>query len=86
MVQVNELMSAVAYRCNDSDMANDAAQLMWDHDCGCVPVVDARDRVVGIVTDRDVCMAAYTQGRPLTEIPLSSLCVRASGAPSARDR
>jgi CBS-domain-containing membrane protein len=41
---------------------------MWDHDCGCVPVVDAQDRLVGIVTDRDICMAAYTQGVPLAAI------------------
>jgi CBS-domain-containing membrane protein len=34
--------------------------------------VDADHRVVGIVTDRDVCMAAYTQGRPLWQIPVSS--------------
>ncbi len=47
-----------------------AAQLMWEHDCGCVPVVDLEQRVVGMITDRDVCMGAYTQGRALREIPV----------------
>ena len=28
-------------------------------------------RVVGMITDRDVCMAAYTQGQPLWQIPVS---------------
>jgi CBS-domain-containing membrane protein len=41
---------------------------MWNSDCGFVPVVDPDGRVVGIVTDRDICMGAYTQGRPLHEI------------------
>jgi CBS-domain-containing membrane protein len=43
---------------------------MWDHDCGCAPIVDANGKLAGIVTDRDICMAAYTQGAPLQEIPI----------------
>ncbi|MGB8330378.1 MAG: CBS domain-containing protein, partial [Polyangiales bacterium] len=45
-----------------------AAQLMWEHDFGALPVMGSDDRVIGIVTDRDICMAAYTQGRPLHAI------------------
>jgi CBS domain-containing protein len=45
-----------------------AAQIMWEHDCGVVPVVDAERRVVGIVTDRDLCMAAYTKGLALARM------------------
>ena len=43
---------------------------MWDHDCGCAPVVDGHGRLAGIITDRDICMAAYTQGMPLEAIPV----------------
>ncbi len=43
---------------------------MWDHDCGCAPVVDGHGRLVGIVTDRDICMAAYTQGVSIAAIPV----------------
>jgi CBS-domain-containing membrane protein len=51
---------------------------MWERDCGIVPVVDAEGRVVGVVTDRDLCMASYTQGRALTAVPVSwVLCGRA---------
>jgi CBS domain-containing protein len=45
---------------------------MWDNDCGCVPVVDEAGVVVAMITDRDICMAAYTQDRRLTQIPVSS--------------
>jgi CBS-domain-containing membrane protein len=41
---------------------------MWDHDCGSLPIADHRGHIIGMVTDRDICMAAYTQGRPLREI------------------
>jgi CBS-domain-containing membrane protein len=49
---------------------------MWEHDCGCVPVVDEHGAPVGMVTDRDVCMAAYTQGRALFEIPVATAMSR----------
>jgi CBS domain-containing protein len=49
---------------------------MWNHDVGFLPVVDARGRVVAAITDRDLCMAAYTQGKPLAEIGVDSAMSR----------
>ena len=45
-----------------------AARLMWDGNCGSVPIVDGTGRAIAMLTDRDICMAAYTQGKPLHEI------------------
>jgi CBS-domain-containing membrane protein len=45
---------------------------MWENDCGVVPVIDGDGRVVGMMTDRDICMAAYTQGQPLWQITVSN--------------
>jgi CBS domain-containing protein len=69
-MKVEQLMTQNVYACGPHDSLNTAAQMMWEHDCGCVPVVDADGRVVGVVTDRDVCMAAYTQGQTLCMIPV----------------
>ena len=42
----------------------DAAGLMWRHDCGALPVVQGEDsRVVGMLTDRDICMATWSRGQ-----------------------
>jgi CBS domain-containing protein len=72
---VEQLMSRVVGTCRPDDRLDAAAQIMWERDCGVVPVTTIEDggaeRVVGIVTDRDVCMAAYTQGRRLAEVPVS---------------
>jgi len=43
----------------DDDLAK-TAMVMWRKDCGFVPVLDA-DRVVGVITDRDICMASATK-------------------------
>ncbi len=69
---VSELMSRNLETCHPQDSLQDAAGKMWDHDIGCLPVLDAESHVIGMITDRDVCMAAYTQGRPLTAISVQS--------------
>lgn len=53
-----------------------AARRMWDGDCGVVAVVDHEGRLAGMLTDRDICMAAWTQGRTLKEIGVSSAMAR----------
>jgi len=35
----------------------DAAQLMWENDCGVLPIIKDGRKVVGLITDRDICMA-----------------------------
>jgi CBS domain-containing protein len=69
-VKVADLMTREVRVCTIHDSLNAAARIMWDNDCGCAPVIDGHGRVVGIVTDRDICMAAYTQGLPLEAIPV----------------
>jgi CBS domain-containing protein len=71
-MNVSDLMTTNAKSCSTMDNLQRAAQIMWENDCGVVPVVDCDGRVVGMVTDRDICMAAYTQGQPLWNIPVSS--------------
>jgi CBS domain-containing protein len=70
-VDIQELMSKPAVTCRATDRLNIAAQLMWEHDCGSIPVTDTAGTLVGIVTDRDICMAAYTKGAPLSAIKVS---------------
>jgi CBS domain-containing protein len=70
-MQVKELMTKATIVCRPEDSAHHAAELMWKKDIGCMPVVDAEQRVVGMVTDRDICMAAYTQGQQLAWLPVS---------------
>jgi CBS domain-containing protein len=65
---VKELMkTAVATCAPDSDLGA-VVTIMSDRDCGFLPVVDRNGIVVGVVTDRDVCLAAGTTHRPLTRV------------------
>jgi len=71
-MHVSELMSKPVVTCRTGDNLDVAARLMWEYDCGVVPVIDAEGRLTGMVTDRDISMAAYTQGKALWAIPVST--------------
>lgn len=69
-MRIENLMSQPVHTCNQSCTLNEAAQLLWEHDCGAIPIVDDHDQLVGMLTDRDICMAAYTKGKPLKDIQI----------------
>jgi CBS domain-containing protein len=74
-LRVGDLMQTEVRSCTPADALAEAARIMWERDCGCVPVVaqDGSGRAVGMITDRDVCMAAWTRGQPLSRIPVGEV-------------
>jgi CBS domain-containing protein len=75
-MKVEQIMSRNVRTCSSEDSLNTAARIMWENDCGCVPVVDAGNHVMGMLTDRDISMAAYIQGRRLNDMSVSSAMSR----------
>jgi CBS domain-containing protein len=51
----------------DTNLAS-AAKLMWDTDCGVLPVLNAEGRMLAMITDRDICMACATKNRAPSEL------------------
>jgi CBS domain-containing protein len=74
--RVRDVMTRSPATCRPTDDLGEAARLMWEGDFGVVPVVDDQGRPIGMVTDRDVCMAAYTRGVPLRELTVESAMSR----------
>jgi len=72
-MQVQDVMSSPVLCCSTDATLDVAARLMWEGDCGVIPVVDKAGRLAGILTDRDICMACYTQGKAPREIAVSSV-------------
>ena len=67
LTSVRAIMSAHVKACRPDDSLSEAAQLMWNSDCGALPVV-VTVQVVGMITDRDICMATFTQGKAPSEL------------------
>lgn len=75
-MKVRDLMTSRVASCGPLDSGERAAELMMVDDCGAIPVIDGESNVVGIVTDRDLCMAVYRRGRTLKKLTVSSLMTR----------
>jgi CBS domain-containing protein len=60
-MKARDIMSEPAYTCGPNTDLATVAKIMWDHDCGFVPVVDASGVVAGVITDRDICIATSTR-------------------------
>ena len=72
-MKVSELMTPEVFTCTDRCMLAEAVKLMWEHDIGFVPLLASETgALVGVVTDRDACISAFFQGKPLWEIPIAS--------------
>lgn len=67
-MQVKDIMISPVQSCGPETNLGTAAMTMWDSDCGALPVVNYEGKVVGMITDRDICMAAATKNRPPSEI------------------
>ncbi len=72
-MKVKEVMTPNPSACTPTSTLADAAGLMWDNDCGIVPVVKEGGKVVGLVTDRDICMAAQINNRNLSNIAVEEV-------------
>jgi CBS-domain-containing membrane protein len=56
-MRVKEVMSPKAKAIWLTESLADAAKLMWENDCGVLPVIKDGRKVIGMITDRDICMA-----------------------------
>ena len=71
-MQVREIMTNKPACCSPDTPMRDAAQMMADHDCGEIPVLDRNNQPVGVVTDRDIACRGVAQGKSADE-PVSAV-------------
>ena len=72
-MRVEEIMTKDVCSCSPGMNAATAAELMWNRNCGSLPIVEDGGRVVGIVTDRDLFLALGTSNRRPDELSLGEI-------------
>ena len=72
-MKVKEVMSTNPKACTLTDNLSAAAGLMWENDCGILPVVAEGGKVVGLITDRDICMAANLKNERLSNLAVEDV-------------
>lgn len=75
-MKVKDVMTGTPYYCGLGTNLGSAVELMWNGNCGFLPVVDEEGRVAGVITDRDICIALATRGRPAGEITAGEVMTR----------
>jgi CBS domain-containing protein len=73
--KVREVMTARPRSVTPQTHLNDVAQLMEADDVGAIPVVEG-DRLVGIITDRDIVVRAIAKGKDPRGMPASEVSSR----------
>ncbi len=72
-MKIQNMMTTNVAACGpDTNLAAAAGQL-WENDCGWLPVADGAGKVIGVLTDRDICMAVATKNRPASDIPVHEI-------------
>ena len=64
-MKAQDLMTRDVWSCHEDTSLQDVAKIMFEREVGVVPIVDSEHRLKGIVTDRDICIRAVSQGKDL---------------------
>ena len=71
-MKIKHVMTKDPSCCLPSESAQHAASIMREEHAGIVPVIDNEQsrKIVGVVTDRDLCMSVVAEGRDPREVPV----------------
>jgi CBS domain-containing protein len=74
-MKVKDLMTTDVKTCSPDTTVAEAAHLMWEGDCGVLPVVDDGE-LVGVVTDRDMYIALATQNARASRLKVGAVATK----------
>jgi CBS domain-containing protein len=75
-MNVQAVMSRNVKSCGSNASLADAARMMARNDCGALPVVDVQHKVIGMITDRDICLAVANADRLASAMPVSEVMAK----------
>jgi CBS domain-containing protein len=75
-MKVKDIMTPSVVTCGPETNVGAAVEYMWNRDCGMLPVVDANKKLIGVVTDRDICIALGTRNRLPADLTVGEVATR----------
>jgi len=72
-MRVKDVMLPSPCYCQRETNLGSATELMWTANCGFLPVESIEGKVIGVITDRDICIALGTRNRPSGEIKVGEV-------------
>jgi CBS-domain-containing membrane protein len=71
-MKVAQIMMGTPYCCAPESNLGVATELMWVGNCGFLPVV-RDERVIGVITDRDICVALGTRNKVAGDLTVADV-------------
>lgn len=84
-MRARNVMTSTPYFCRPENNLGTATQYMWEGNCGFLPVMGNDNKIVGVITDRDICIAFGTRNRLPGEINVGEVMSRKVFSCSAED-
>lgn len=72
-MKVKDAMKTDVGACSTEDNLMKVAEMMRLRDCGVVPLLDEHKKIVGMLTDRDVCLAIAARNRKASDVKAGDL-------------
>jgi CBS domain-containing protein len=72
-MKVKGVMMEAPASCDSETNLGAAVEILWNRNCGILPVVDTQGKVIGVITDRDLCIALGTRNRLPGEITVGQV-------------
>jgi CBS-domain-containing membrane protein len=72
-VKVADMMTRNPAYCSPDTNLAAAVEILWNRNCGILPIVDSSEKLIGLVTDRDICVAVGTRNRLPSEISVNEV-------------
>ncbi len=74
-MKVKDVMMRTPACCSPETNLGAAIEMLWTRNCGMLPIVDAKRKVIGVVTDRDLCVALGTRNRLAGQITVGEVAI-----------
>jgi CBS domain-containing protein len=75
-MKIRDLMTKTAVSCGPETNLAAAGALMWDNNCGVLPVVTDGRKLTGILTDRDMCIALATRNQQSSQLTAAEVAAK----------
>ena len=74
-MQVKDIMTPNPQSCGVDNNLAEAAELLWTNNCGALPVLDEQGKPIGMVPDRDICIAIGTRNLRPSEVKVGQVSI-----------
>ena len=75
-MKVQDIMTQEVRFCGPDTNLAAATEILWQNNCGTLPVLDSDGKLLGVITDRDMCIALGTRNCRASELAVCEVATK----------